>query len=221
MKQEVAGQASLAISRAVDWSHRTVQKSKEWFETQRSKYSERPLTKKPNRLEDEEGPGAFKRFWYAFRMAQRFYPSTQSPASVQTAPAVSPDFSDTILCRSVSPRVHALIRFRAAMRIGAAAAAEQHALICQREGWDDEQMNSAAVGYDSPAFSDDERLLLRYADDLSRTPMDIDISVVRQLRQHFTEDQLLEIAASICQENFNARFATAILNSRSRAQSAA
>jgi len=51
--------------------------------------------------------------------------------------------------------------------------------------------------------------------------MDIDISVVRQLRQHFSEDQLLEIAASICQENFKSRFATAILGSQSRAQSAA
>jgi alkylhydroperoxidase family enzyme len=221
MKQEIAGQASLAISKTVDWSHRTINKSKEWFETQRSKYSERSLSKKPKRLEDEDGPGRFKRFWYAFRMARRFYPSTQAPVSVQSTAAVSPDFSDAILCRSVSARIHALIRFRAAMRIGAAAAAEQHALVCQREGWDDEQMNAAAVGYDSVAFSDDERLLLRYADDLSRTPMDIDISVVRQLRQHFTEDQLLEIAASICQENFKARFATAILNSRSRAQSAA
>jgi alkylhydroperoxidase family enzyme len=128
---------------------------------------------------------------------------------------------DTILCRSVSPRIHALIRFRAAMRIGAAAAAEKHAVICKHEGWDDEQMNAAAVGYDSVAFSDAERLLLRYADDLSRTPMDIDIAVVRQMRQHFSEDQLLEIAASICQENFKARFATAILSNRSRAQSAA
>lgn len=220
MKQEVAGQASLAISKAVDWSQRTIHKSREWFESQRAKYSERRLPKKPKRLEDEEGPKAFKRFWYAFRMARRFYPSTQAPVSVQALPAVSPDFSDTILCRSVSPKLHALIRFRAAMRIGAAAAAEQHAIICQREGWDDEQMNAAAVGYDSPAFSDDEGLLLRYADDLSRTPMDIDISVVRQLRQYFTDDQLLEIAASVCQENFKARFATAILNSRSRAQSA-
>jgi len=222
MKQDVAGQASLAINKVVSWSHRTIHQSREWFEAQRSKYSERPLTKKPKRLDEEEGPGRFKRFWYAFVMARRFYPSTQTPPSSQVVavPAV-PDFSDTILCRSVSSRIHALIRFRAAMRIGAAVAAEQHAIVCQREGWDDEQMNSAAVGYDSPAFSDDERLLLRYADDLSRTPMDIDVSVVRQLRQHFNEDQLLEIAASICQENFKARFATAILSSQSRAQSAA
>jgi alkylhydroperoxidase family enzyme len=221
MKQEIAGQASLAISKVVDWSHRTINQSREWFETQRSKYSERPLTKKPKRLEDEEGPGRIKRFWYAFVMARRFYPSTQNPPTSQAVATPAADFTDTILCRSVSSRIHALIRFRAAMRIGAAAVAEQHAVICQREGWDDEQMNSAAVGYDSPAFSDDERLLLRYADDLSRTPMDIDVSVVRQLRQHFSEDQLLEIAASICQENFKARFATAILSSQSRAQSAA
>jgi hypothetical protein len=221
MKQDIAGQASLAISRLNDWSRRTVTRSNNWFEDQRSKYSERLLTTpKPKRLVDEEGPGRFKRFWYALVMARRFYPSTQTPVST-VASTAPPDISDAILCRSVSSRVHALIRFRAAMRIGAAATAEQHALACQREGWDEEQMNSAAVGYDSPAFSDDERLLLRYADDLSRTPMDIDISVVRQLRQHFSEDQLLEIAASICQENFKARFATAILSSQSRAQSAA
>jgi alkylhydroperoxidase family enzyme len=222
MKQDIAGQASLAINRASDWSKRTVARSKDWFEVQRSKYSERPLSKKPKRIEDEEAqPGAFKRFWYAFTMAKRFYPSTQTPPATAIPTPATADILDTILCRSVSARIHALLRFRAAIRIGAAAVAEQHALVCQREGWDDEQMNAAAVGYDTPAFSDDERLLLRYADDLSRTPMDIDISVVRQLRQHFSEDQLLEIAASICQENFKARFATAILNSQSRAQSAA
>ena len=222
MKQDIAGQASLAISKLNDWSRHTITQSKDWFDEQRAKYSERALTPKPKRLEDEEGPGRFKRFWYALVMAKRFYPSTQTaPSSPTPAALPAPDFADTILCRAVSSRIHALIRFRAAMRIGAAAAAEQHAAICQREGWDEEQMNAAAVGYDSPAFSDDERLLLRYADDLSRTPMDIDISVVRQLRQHFSEDQLLEIAASICQENFKSRFATAILGSQSRAQSAA
>jgi alkylhydroperoxidase family enzyme len=219
--KHIAGQASLAINKAVDWSQRTIHKSKQWFESQRSKYSEREFTPRPKRLEDEEAPGRFKRFWYAFRIAKRFYPSTVSVPATTAAPLASTDITDTILCRSVSPRLHALIRFRAAMRIGAAAAAEQHAVVCKHEGWDDEQMNAAAVGYDSVAFSDAERLLLRYADDLSRTPMDIDISVVRELRQHFTEDQLLEIAASICQENFKARFATAILSNRSRAQSAA
>jgi alkylhydroperoxidase family enzyme len=222
MKQDIAGQASLAINKAVDWSHRTIGKSKEWFEAQRSKYSEREFAPpRPKRLEDEEGPGRFKRFWYAFRIARRFYPSSPATSVSSVPQGASADVLDTILCRSVSTRIHALIRFRAAMRIGAAAAAEQHAAVCKHEGWDDEQMNAAAVGYDSVAFSDAERLLLRYADDLSRTPMDIDIAVVRQLRQHFSEDQLLEIAASICQENFKARFATAILNSRSKSQSAA
>jgi alkylhydroperoxidase family enzyme len=221
MKQDIAGQASLAIHKAVDWSHRTIDKSKDWFGAQRAKYSERDFAPRPKRLEDEEGPGRFKRFWYAFRIARRFYPSTPTSSPLSAAPAASADVVDIILCRSVPARLHALIRFRAAMRIGAAAAAEQHAGICKNEGWDDEQMKAAAVGYDSVAFSDAERLLLRYADDLSRTPMDIDIAVVRQLRQHFSEDQLLEIAASICQENFKARFATAILSSRSRSQSAA
>src|SRR3954469_17291659 len=121
MKQDIAGQASLAINKMGDWSKRTVARSKDWFQVQRAKYSERPLTKKPVRLEDEEAqPGAFKRFWYAFTMAKRFYPSTQTPPTAVIATPAVADVLDTLLCRSVSPRIHALLRFRAAMRIGAA-----------------------------------------------------------------------------------------------------
>jgi len=75
MKQDIAGQASLAISKLNDWSLRTINRSKDWYENQRSKYSERPLTVKPKRLEDEDGPGRFKRFWYAFVMARRGQPT--------------------------------------------------------------------------------------------------------------------------------------------------
>ena len=98
MKQDIAGQASLAINKVGDWSKRTVARSKDWFEVQRAKYSERPLSKKPKRLEDEEAqPGAFKRLWYAFTMAKRFYPSTQTPpATAITTPATA-DILDTIL----------------------------------------------------------------------------------------------------------------------------
>src|SRR5438270_4457603 len=142
--KHIAGQASLAINKAVDWSQRTIHKSKQWFESQRLKYSDREFTPRPKRLEDEEAPGRFKRFWYAFRIAKRLYPSTVSVPATTAAPLASTAITHTILCRSVSPRLHALTRFRAAMRIGAAAAAEQHAVVCKHEGWDDEQMNAAA-----------------------------------------------------------------------------
>jgi len=40
MKQDVAGQASLAINKVNDWSRRTIDRSRDWFEVQRAKYSE-------------------------------------------------------------------------------------------------------------------------------------------------------------------------------------
>src|SRR5207302_716049 len=95
MKQKIAGRASLAINKLSDWSRRTFSRSKNWFEEQRLKYYERPLMRKPQRLEDEEGPGRFKRFWYAFVMAKRFYPSTQTPpVSQSSASSAAADITD-------------------------------------------------------------------------------------------------------------------------------
>jgi alkylhydroperoxidase family enzyme len=59
-------------------------------------------------------------------------------------------------------------------------------------------------------FSEREGLLLRYADDITRTPIDVDLQVFRQLRRHFTHEQIVEITATICYENFRTRFRNAM-----------
>src|SRR5690242_11082680 len=117
MKEEIASPTDLALNKMKDWSRAAAQRSKAWYEDQRAKYSERKLVRKsePAQQEGEGGPGKLKRFWYAMRIASRFYPSTHQ-SSGATSGAAMGDITDAILCRSISPRIHALLRFRAAMR---------------------------------------------------------------------------------------------------------
>jgi hypothetical protein len=163
-------------------------------------------------------------FWNSLTLARRFYPNLQVPSSPAVGSAgvsAGEDVFDPLIVRSLPRRLHALIRFRVAIRIGSAARANHAALLCQAEGWSAEQVGAASAGYDWNMFTETERLALRYTDDLTRTPLDVDIATIRMLKRQLTEDQLIELAAAITQENFKARFQAAVSMTRAARESAA
>lgn len=51
-----------------------------------------------------------------------------------------------------------------------------------------------------------EGALLRMADALADTPANVSDELYAELRRHFSEEQLIELAASAAQENFRARY---------------
>lgn len=55
-------------------------------------------------------------------------------------------------------------------------------------------------------LSPPEAALLRMADALADTPSNVSDELYAELRRHFSEDELIELAASAAQENFRARF---------------
>src|SRR6516165_8915967 len=55
-------------------------------------------------------------------------------------------------------------------------------------------------------FRPSEVALLRMADALADTPSHVSDELYAELRQHFTEEQLIELAAGAAQENCRARF---------------
>jgi alkylhydroperoxidase family enzyme len=59
---------------------------------------------------------------------------------------------------------------------------------------------------DSEVFSDTDRLVLEFAEGLSRTPAGISDELFAQLREVFSPKQLVELAATVAVENFAARF---------------
>jgi len=59
---------------------------------------------------------------------------------------------------------------------------------------------------ESTAFSALEKLVIAYAEAMTRTPVDVPDALFAALRQHFNEAQLVELTAAIAWENYRARF---------------
>jgi len=59
---------------------------------------------------------------------------------------------------------------------------------------------------DSEVYSPVERLVLEYAECITRTPADVPDELRAALREHLTAAQLVELTTAIAWENFRARF---------------
>ena len=82
--------------------------------------------------------------------------------------------------------------------------------ISRRSGLTDEQLLALPVYRTSQHFSDLEKLVLDYALAMSRTPADVSDDLFAQLRQHFSEVQLVELTFVIALENLRGRFNVAL-----------
>jgi len=58
----------------------------------------------------------------------------------------------------------------------------------------------------SKLFSPMERAALEYAERITTTGHRVDDAFFAELRQHFTEPQLVELTAAIAMENFRSKF---------------
>jgi alkylhydroperoxidase family enzyme len=73
-------------------------------------------------------------------------------------------------------------------------------------GVTDEEMLELPRYRTSAAFSDRERVVLDLAVAMAQTPAEIPEELRQRLRNHFNEAQLVEVAATIAWENYQARF---------------
>lgn len=56
------------------------------------------------------------------------------------------------------------------------------------------------------ALSEEERLALRYAEAMTKTPVEVPNELFAALRNRFSERQLVELTSCIAWENYRARF---------------
>jgi alkylhydroperoxidase family enzyme len=71
-------------------------------------------------------------------------------------------------------------------------------------GLSDEEIAAILEGH-MQGFAAAEIALLRMADALADTPSNVSDELYAELRQHFSEEQLIELAATAALENFRAR----------------
>src|SRR3954468_16713109 len=78
--------------------------------------------------------------------------------------------------------------------------------VGRREGVTGQQLVDLAAFETSPAFNEVERLVLRYADAMTHTPVEVPDELFAALRQHFDPKQMVELTSAIAWENYRARY---------------
>jgi alkylhydroperoxidase family enzyme len=73
-------------------------------------------------------------------------------------------------------------------------------------GIDPRKVREAATWRDSTLFDGRERAVLDYAEQVTATPATVSADCVRRLHEHFSEADIVELAAWVALENFRSRF---------------
>jgi alkylhydroperoxidase family enzyme len=69
----------------------------------------------------------------------------------------------------------------------------------------EEQLRELSTWRDSERFDELERLVLEYAEAMTRTPVDVSDALFARLREHFDERQIIELTMAIGLENLYSR----------------
>jgi alkylhydroperoxidase family enzyme len=82
--------------------------------------------------------------------------------------------------------------------------------VAHSEGVPEAKLREIPRWRDSDAYTDVERLVMTYADAMSRTPMEVDDAVVAALREHLDDAALVELTMMVAVENQRSRFNSAL-----------
>jgi alkylhydroperoxidase family enzyme len=75
-----------------------------------------------------------------------------------------------------------------------------------QHGVDPAKVRSALHWRDSDLFNERERAVLEYAERATATPVQIPEELVARLHAHFSDEEMVELAAFVALENFRSRF---------------
>lgn len=75
-----------------------------------------------------------------------------------------------------------------------------------QKGQDPEKVRDVPVWRDSSVYSEKERVVLEYAEAASATPVVISDDLAARLHDHFSDEEIVELAAWVALENYRSRF---------------
>jgi alkylhydroperoxidase family enzyme len=78
--------------------------------------------------------------------------------------------------------------------------------VGSQHGVSDEKLLALDEYADNPLYTEAERLALEYAERMSLTGADVDDAFFERLREHYSDDQLVELTAAIAWENASSKF---------------
>jgi alkylhydroperoxidase family enzyme len=108
--------------------------------------------------------------------------------------------------KRVPAHLKGLAEMKAAMLAGCEFCIDIGAFLLDRDGVEPEKVRALGDHRESDAFDDLERLVIDYAEGMTRTPVDVSDELVAALREHLDAGQMVELTAAIALENYRARF---------------
>lgn len=75
-----------------------------------------------------------------------------------------------------------------------------------QQGQDPAKVRDVSAWRSSPVYSDKERTVLEYAEAASATPVLVGDDLVGRLHQHFSDEEIVELAGWVALENYRSRF---------------
>ena len=112
--------------------------------------------------------------------------------------------------KATDHKLLALAGTKAACLVGCQFCIDIGSHISREAGVTEEQLRNLHAYRDSAAFSALERLVLEYAEAMCQTPVVIADDLFARLREHFNEEQIVELTTAIAIENFRARYNNAL-----------
>jgi alkylhydroperoxidase family enzyme len=106
----------------------------------------------------------------------------------------------------VDAKLTALAIVKVASLVGCTLGMDIGSAIARGAGVGDAQLRALADYRKSPRFSELERLVLDFAVAMTATPVDVPERLFTELRQQLSDEQLIELTATIAWENYRARF---------------
>jgi alkylhydroperoxidase family enzyme len=79
-----------------------------------------------------------------------------------------------------------------------------------RAGASEDKVRQVERAAESPLYGEPERAAIAFAETMTVTGRKVDDLLFARLRTHFTEPQVVELAAAIALENFRSKFNTAL-----------
>jgi AhpD family alkylhydroperoxidase len=110
----------------------------------------------------------------------------------------------------VDERLKALAATKAATTVGCAFCIDIGSAIGREAGVSEQQLRDFHTYKESDGFSREEKLVMEYAEEMTKTNVEVPDELFASLREHFDDEQIVELTSAIAIENFRARFNNAL-----------
>jgi AhpD family alkylhydroperoxidase len=166
------------------------------------------------RLEPAPRKGIVRRLTY--RTAQRMYGRPMEPTGVVAhhKPLLIAYGAVGLVIERYSNSVDERLKHLATLRVSQLAGCEWcldfGSMLAQKSGIPADTLRELGHWRSSAQFDDLDKLVLEYAEAMTRTPVEVSDELFARLRAHFSEAQVVELTAAVALENFRSKFNVAL-----------